>query len=42
MAMKLCQCDICGAFYNGLVDGDCGSNDDKHRKARGEARDDDE
>lgn len=42
MARKLCQCDICGAFYNGTTDGDCGSQDAKHRAARGQVKDDED
>lgn len=31
------KCDICGADYAGVVVGDCGSTDAKHRAARGQA-----
>lgn len=34
-------CDICGADYAGVVIGDCGKQDQQHREARGQGRDDD-
>lgn len=36
-------CDICGRSYAGIVSGDCGDSDAKHRAARNERdKEDDE